>query len=366
MRILLTGGGSGGHLFPLIAVARKFKIKPHVVIMYLGPDGFSKEALKSEGIRAKYILCGKMRRYLSPLLFLDLLKIPLGFFQSYWYMFWFMPDVIFSKGGYGGALPVLVGWLFRIPAIIHESDSVPGLANRILAKLAEKIMVSFDATLTFFPSEKVILVGNPVRSELFTRVSENPRKVLGIRSEKPIALVIGGSQGARQINELTLLAIPEFIKKYEIIHQCGAENLLQVQKGAAIQIKNNGEKAQYHIYPILSEEELASAYALARIVISRAGSGAIFEIAAAGKPSILIPYAPAAGGHQEKNAHAYAESGAAVVLEGKNLTTHMIISTVDSIVENVERSKSMSEAASRFAKPDAASKIAEEIVKLTL
>jgi UDP-N-acetylglucosamine--N-acetylmuramyl-(pentapeptide) pyrophosphoryl-undecaprenol N-acetylglucosamine transferase len=333
--------------------------------MYLGPDGFSSEALKSEGIRAKYILAGKMRRYLSPMIFLDLLKMPPGFFQSYWHMFWFMPDVIFSKGGYGGVLPVIVGWMFRIPIIIHESDSVPGLANRILARLAEKIMLSFNATLAFFPSKKVILVGNPVRSELFTRVVENSNEALGIRSQKPIVLVIGGSQGARQINELTLLAVPELVKKYEIIHQCGAENLMQVQKGAAIQLKNAEEKALYHIYPVLSEDEIASAYALARVVVSRAGSGAIFEIAAAGKPSVLIPYAPAAGGHQEKNAHAYAQSGAAIVLEGENLTPHMIISEVDSIVENVKRSQSMSQAARNFAKPDAAGRIAEELLKFT-
>ncbi len=363
MRILLTGGGSGGHLFPLVACARKLKINPAVEIMYLGPDGFSKETLNLEGIRAKYIFAGKMRRYLSPLILLDLLKIPIGFLQSYWHIFWFMPDAIFSKGGYGSVLPVIVGWLFRIPVIIHESDSVAGVANRILAKLAKKIMVSFAATLALFPPDKTTLVGNPVRSELFTRVPENSGKVLGIRSERPIVLVMGGSQGARQINELTLLAVPDLIKKYEIVHQCGAENLTQVQKGAAIQVRDSQERALYHIYPMLREEEMASAYALARVIISRAGSGAIFEIAAAGKPSILIPYAPAAGGHQEKNAHAYAETGAAIVLEGKNLTPHMIISEVDSIMENIERSKSMSEAARRFAKPEAAKRIAEELLK---
>lgn len=365
MRILLTGGGSGGHIFPLIAVARKLKINPDIRIMYIGPDSFSKETLKQEGISAKYILAGKMRRYLSPLVFLDLIKIPVGFFQSYWHTFWFMPDAIFSKGGYGGVLPVIVGWLFLIPIIIHESDSVPGLANRILARIAKKIMVSFDVTLAFFPAKKVILAGNPVRSELFEKVLKNAVEVLGIRSKKPIVLVLGGSQGAQQINELTLLALPDLIKKYEIIHQCGAQNIRQVQKGAIIQLKDGEEKALYHTYPVLSEEEMASAYALARVVISRAGSGAIFEIAAAGKPSILIPYAPAAGGHQEKNAHAYAETGAAVVLEGENLTPHMIVNEVVSIVESMERLKSMSEAARRFAKPDAASKIAEEVIKLT-
>lgn len=366
MRIVLTGGGSGGHVFPLIAVARKLLTNPEAELLYIGPNAFSRQAFLEEGIRAKYILAGKMRRYFSPLIFLDLLKFPLGLFQAYWHMFWFMPDVIFAKGGYGSVPVVFIGWLFRIPVVIHESDIVLGFANKIFSKIAKRILVSFEATLSSFPSGKATAIGNPIRSELFQSVPKNPGEVLGIRSEKPVVLIFGGSQGAEQINDLILLALPDFIKKYEIVHQCGPRNIIQVQGGAVIQLENAEERARYHGYAALTEQEMSSAYALARVIISRAGSGAIFEIAAAGKPSILIPYAPAAGGHQEKNAHAYAESGAATVLEGKNLTPHMIISAVDSIAENVETSRAMSEAARRFAKPDAARKIAEEILKLAI
>ena len=174
--------------------------------------------------------------------------------------------------------------------------------------------------------------------------------------------VLGGSQGAQQINDLVLLALPDFIKKYEIIHQCGEQNVTRVQKGAWIQLKNTEEKGLYHLYGMLTEREMSSAYALAHVVVSRAGAGAIFEVASAGKPSILIPYSGGAGGHQLKNAHAYKEAGAARELSGKNITPHMLISLVDSIVDNPKRAQEMSAAARRFAKPRAARKIAAEIL----
>jgi len=366
MRIVLTGGGSGGHLFPLIAVARKLNETQGVESLYIGPDTTSRRIFEREGIGVRYILAGKMRRYLSPLGILDILKFPVGLVQAYWNMLWFMPDVVFSKGGYGSVGVVCVGWLFRIPVVIHESDIVPGLANKLLARLAKKIIVSFDATVPFFPAGKTIVAGNPIRQELFTEIPQNPNEVLAIRTEKPIVFVLGGSQGARQINDLLLLALPDFIRRYEIIHQCGEQNVTRVQKGAVIQLKSAEERSLYHLYGMLTEQEMSSAYALARVVISRAGSGAIFEVASARKPSILIPYSGGAGDHQLKNARAYKKAGAARVLSGKNITPHMLISLVDSIVDSPEKERAMSEAARRFAKPRAAGKIAEEIVKLAV
>ena len=153
MRIVLTGGGSGGHLFPLIAVVRKLNEKQGIEFLYIGPDTTSRRIFEREGVEVRYILTGKMRRYLSPLSILDILKFPLGLVQAYWHMLWFMPDVVFSKGGYGSVGVVCIGWLFRIPVVIHESDIVPVLANRLLARRARKIIVSFDATLRIFPPE---------------------------------------------------------------------------------------------------------------------------------------------------------------------------------------------------------------------
>ena len=365
MRILLTGGGSGGHVFPLIAVARKLMQRDETAeLLFIGPDKPSKTIFDKEGISAVLILSGKFRRYLSPFFVLDILKLPIGFLQAYWHIFWFMPDVVFSKGGYGSVLPVLICWLFRVPIIIHESDSVPGLASKILAGFSKLVAVSFLESVKFFPQNKTIITGSPIRDELFTKIPKDPQYILGTGSGKPKVLILGGSQGAKQINDLLMLALPDFIKKYEIIHQCGEKNFKNMQKVALLEIKNPEERRMYHLYPFLSEEQLASAYALADVIISRAGSGAIFEIAASGKPSILIPYMAAAGDHQMKNAQIYKEAGAARMLRGKNIMPHMLEGLIDSILGNQEGIAAMSAAARNFAKPDAAGKIAEEIVRL--
>ena len=372
MRILLTGGGTGGHLFPLIAVARKLKkiskdaqseFAEELEFVFVGPDGFSKDAFQKEGIEAKVIFAAKMRRYFSFASILDFVTFPLGLLQAYIHVFFFMPDVIFAKGGYGSAPVAFWGILFRIPLVIHESDAVPGLANRILGKFAKKVLVSFDATSRFSANHKTIVVGNPIREELFLRAPQNAREILYIRSRKPIVFVLGGSQGSTRINNMMLLAISDFVKRYEIIHQCGEKNYETMHKAAVLEIKDREARALYHLYGTLSEKEMASAYAVCDIVVSRAGSGAVFEIAAAGKPSILIPYFPAAAAHQKTNADIYATSGAAVVLEGENLIPHLLIGEVDEILGNPERLQSMSEAARRFARPDAARRVAEELLK---
>ena len=366
MRILLTGGGSGGHVFPLIAVARKLtEADSQAELLFVGPDKGSAEIFRNENIRANTIFAGKIRRYISPLALVDFLKLPIGFLQSYWYIFWFMPDVVFSKGGYGSALPTLVCWLFRIPIILHESDSVPGFANRIISKLARRTFVAFDQAYEFFPKTKTSVVGNPVREELFSRNSVDAKSALNIKSEKPTIFIMGGSQGARQINGLLLLLAPELVDKYEVVHQCGEKNFKKVNAGIKLQLRDSENKELYHLYPVLSEQEMASAYQLASVIVSRAGSGAIFEIAASGKPSILIPYLDAVGDHQSKNAKIYKETGAALVLRGKNIMPHMLMGLIDKSVNNPEQAQKMSRAAHEFAKPDAASKIAEEILAIT-
>jgi UDP-N-acetylglucosamine--N-acetylmuramyl-(pentapeptide) pyrophosphoryl-undecaprenol N-acetylglucosamine transferase len=372
MKILLVGGGSGGHAFPLVAVSRKLKQISNTrgygqsEFLFIGPDQYSRSIFKNEEIPTRAIIAGKIRRYFSPANFLDILIIPISVIQAYWYIFWFMPDVIFAKGGYGSVPSVLVGWLFRIPIILHESDTIPGLANKLLAVFSKKIIVSFSDTARFFSSRKTMVLGNPIRENLFSIVPENPREVIKIKSEKPVIFIIGGSQGAKQINDLVILALPEFLKRYEIIHQCGEQNYEDLKKEAFLEIKNKEDRELYHLYAALDEIEMASVYNIASVIVSRAGSGAIFEISASGKPSVLIPYANAAGDHQVKNAEVYAGSGAAIALGDRNLMPHMILSEVDYIIDNPKKAKSMSKAAKLFAKPDAAQKIAEEIFKVLI
>jgi UDP-N-acetylglucosamine--N-acetylmuramyl-(pentapeptide) pyrophosphoryl-undecaprenol N-acetylglucosamine transferase len=379
MRILFTGGGTGGHVFPIIAVARQLK-QIHAKSMapigpaeetgldmyFLGPDGWTKKLLKKEGIRARIILAGKLRRYFSVWTLFDLIKMPFGLLQSLWYLYFWMPDVIFSKGGYGSMPVVLIGWLYRIPILIHESDTVPGLANRWAAKLSQRIALSFDSAKEYFPPEKTALVGNPVRSEVIQicqvasqEVKEEAKKLFQISGQKPIIFIVGGSQGAHPLNEFILQLLPQLLEKYEIIHQVGSKNYGQIEKKVG-----QNRPANYHFYAFLDENQYAAAYLLADLVISRAGAGTIFEIAACTKPSILIPLPQAASDHQKGNAFAYARAGATLVIEQANLTGNLFLSKVDQILSNPELVQKMSQSAQSFYQPEAAQKIGQALIEM--
>lgn len=358
MKILFTGGGTGGHITPIVAIKETLeKYNKGLEFFYLGPNGFAKGALEKKNIKCKFILAGKLRRYFSPLTFIDLLKFPIGLVQSLWYIFWFMPDIIFSKGGYGSITTVFASWLYRIPVVIHESDSIPGLANKILARFAKRIIVSFEEAKKYFPPPKTILLGIPVREELLQGSKEEGKKLFGIKSIKPVVLIMGGSQGAQKINEITLNVLPRFLEKCEVIHICGKKNFKKLE----IENKNN---QYYHLYPFLETEKLKHAYAASDIIISRTGATSIFEIAAVGKPSILIPIVNSASGHQAKNAQALARIGGAIILEEENLTMNMFLDAVFNLMDNPEKAKKIGEMAKSFYKPDTNRKIAEEILKL--
>lgn len=367
MKILFTGGGTGGHIYPIVTIKKTLeKLRSDTKFMYIGPNGFAKEALKEIGVECKFILAGKLRRYVSPLTFIDLFKIPLGFIQSLWHVFWFMPDVIFGKGGYGSIPVVIVGWLYRIPIIIHESDSIPGLANKILSRLAKKIIISFEETKKYFNTKKTILLGNPIREEFTQGSREEGKRLFEISSTKPVALVMGGSQGAEKINDIVLNVLPRLLEKCEIIHLCGEKNFKRVKAGSQEELtKFDLQKAKlYHLYSFLDIHKLKHAYAISDIIISRAGAGGIFEIATIGKPGILIPLSTAASDHQRKNAQALAKTGGAIILEEENLTMNMFLDAVFGLIDNPEKAKEIGEKAKSFYNPSTNQKIAEEIIKL--
>ena len=369
MRILFTGGGTGGHLFPLVAVARQLRnIYPqneeNLEMFFLGPDDFSKSVLEKEGIRVKIILAGKIRRYLSIKNIFDLFKMPFGFLQALWYLYIWMPDAIFSKGGYGSVPVVLMGWLYQIPILIHESDTVPGLANRLAAKFSKRIAISFASSGEYFPAKKTALIGNPIRPEIIQTCAltnlgekEKVKNIFGVTSQKPIIFILGGSQGAQKINELILSTLSRLLEKYEIIHQCGFKNFEQIKE-------KTGQLNGYHLYHFLDEQQITAAYTSANLVISRAGAGSISEIAVCSKPSILIPLPNAASDHQRENAFAYARAGATVVLEQANLTSHMLLNEISKILENLEISQKMSANAKNFSHPEAAQRIAEALIEM--
>ncbi|MCX6813779.1 MAG: UDP-N-acetylglucosamine--N-acetylmuramyl-(pentapeptide) pyrophosphoryl-undecaprenol N-acetylglucosamine transferase [Candidatus Azambacteria bacterium] len=375
IRIVLTGGGTGGHLFPLVAISRKINDicraenlgEPE--IYYLGPGLFLESSLEREAMNFHYsiLVTGKWRRYFSFENFTDLFKIGIGIIQALWKVWDIMPDVIFSKGGYGSIATVLIGWLYRIPIIMHDSDSVPGLTNRLLAPFASLIAVSFNEAADYLPKDKTYFTGEAVRDLFFKPPEpEKERALLHLTTKKPVILVLGGSQGAQKINDIALDILPNLLEVAEVIHQTGDDNYNSVFNESRVVLEGlTGEQLiSYHPVNFLVEPEYVAAMHSAVIVISRTGAGSIFEIAASGKASILIPIADSPSDHNRRNAYIFADKGRAEVIEEANLTPNLLLSVIRSILNSPEKRKTMEEKAKQFATPDAARLIAQALLNL--
>ena len=370
MKLVFTGGGTGGHVFPIIAVVREIRKTDqgkNVEFFYIGPkDEFSLILLSQEGIKVKTVLSGKIRRYLGIKTlfqnFIDVfIKIPIGFFQAFFYLFFLAPDLIVSKGGFGSVPGVMAGRLLQTPIFLHESDVAPGLANRFLDRFSLKIFVSFPKTEYFKPS-KMILVGNPIRREILEESKKEAQEIFKLTKEKPVILVLGGSQGAQRVNDKILEVLSDLLQNFEVIHQTGKANFKQVQAEAKVVISKDLEK-YYHAFPFFKEQEIEKAYRLADLIVSRAGSGSIFEIAAFGKPCILIPLPESAQNHQVKNAYSYAQNGACQILEEPNFTAHFFLERLKYLFSHPQELEKMKKAAKQFSKPEAAATLAKYIVQ---
>lgn len=386
LKIVLTGGGSGGHTFPLVAVLRELKrIKQEknlpLEFTYIGPSDFTLEYIKKEGIDVKTIITGKIRRSFSPMDILnniiDIFKIIFGLFQAFFYLFLIMPDLVFAKGGYGSFPVIFISTLFFIPFYLHESDSEAGLTNHLMAKFAKSVFISFENSAKFFPPSKTKLVGNPVREELFYQEEvdrSSLKQSLGLDEKRPLITVLGGSLGAQHINDLILDSLPQLIEETEIIHQTGALDFERVLRESDVVFReiigSETYKNYYHLMPFIEETltgasvlNLKDIYFLSDLVVARAGSGLIFEIARSGKPAILIPLPWSSRDHQIRNAYEYARSGAAIVLEEKNLKPNIFTGLIFQILKDERKKQEMSMAALNFARPQAARVIAQELIK---
>jgi len=367
MRILFTGGGTGGHVYPIISIAREIRrIYPgseKVELFYAGAKNeFASILLSQENLKVKTLSSGKIRRYFSFKNITDILfKIPWGVLQAFFYLWRVKPEVIFSKGGHGSFPITFWAKFFNIPVYIHESDIVPGWANRIAAKNAEKIFVSFEKT-EYFSLDRVIVTGNPIRREILEGSEQGAKETFDLTMEKPIILFMGGSQGAQKINDFVLIILNNLLEDFEVIHQCGSGNFKQVKREAGVIIKNDLIK-YYHVHDFLKETKLKHALKIADIVVSRAGSGSVFELAATGKPSILVPLPSAAANHQSKNAYAYSNKGACLIIEQQNLKPNFFLEKLNQLFSNPEKREQMSQKAIEFSKPQAAKKIARQILE---
>ncbi len=376
IRILFTGGGTGGHIYPILAITEKIQVitgnsDPGMDIRYFGSAGAYRQLLIKNGISVSNIVLSKWRRYFDLRNLIDIPFFVIGLIQALWKIFWFMPDVLFSKGGPSALPVVLASKFYRIPIIIHESDSVPGLTNNISARYASRIAISFASAADYLPEKKrdvIALVGNPVRNSIIGGESINQstaKKIFGFDPEIPLILILGGSQGSMPINEFFLDIAGELVKNFQVFHQTGLKNFNTNSKELNFIAKNFSERERSR-YKLIAyfEKELKDALTAADIIVSRAGSGSIFEFAALGKPSILVPLPDAANNHQVLNAYEYAKGGAAIVIEENNLKPNLMIGQLKNIAYSPEKLKSMSEAAKRFAKPEAAEKIVKAIIDL--
>ena len=322
--IVLTGGGTAGHVTPNIALIPKLQEKGFQ-ISYIGSyNGIEKSLIQELGIPYYGISSGKLRRYFDIKNFSDPFRVLKGYSQAKKLMKQLKPDVVFSKGGFITVPVVLAAKKRKIPAIIHESDMTPGLANKLCLSSATKICCNFPETVSTLPADKAVLTGTPIRQELLHGDKEAARNFCGFSSDKPVLLVIGGSLGAASVNENVRKILPELLKEFQVIHLCG--------KGKTdSSLEHTAGYVQYEYI----KEELPDLFALADIVISRAGVNAICELNALAKPNLLIPLsANASRGDQILNARSFERQGYSMVLEEEEITESVLMDSIRKLYEN--------------------------------
>ncbi len=323
-KILMTGGGTAGHVTPNIALFPYLK-EAGYEILYVGSyEGIEKKLIEEQSIAYKGISSGKLRRYFSMKNFTDPFRVLKGFSEAKKIIKEYKPDVVFSKGGFVSVPVVFAANKYDIPTIIHESDMTPGLANKLSIPKAAKVCHNFPETATYLPDDKAVLSGCPIREELLTGDAIAGLNFCGFTPDKPVIMVIGGSLGALAVNNMVRKALPELLKKYQVVHLCGKGKLDE-------SFKNTKGYIQFEYI----EKELKDLFAMSDMVISRAGANAICELQALKKPNILIPLPSSSSrGDQLLNAKSFEKQGFSVVLEEEKLTPEILTTEIDKLYES--------------------------------
>ena len=323
--IVLTGGGTAGHVTPNIALIPKLK-EAGYKISYIGSyDGMERKLIEDLGIPYYGISSGKLRRYFDPKNFSDPFRVVKGYFEAKKLLKKLKPNVVFSKGGFVSVPVVLAAKACKVPALIHESDMTPGLANKLCIPSAAKVCCNFPETVDYLPKDKAVLTGSPIRQELLSGDKEQAARLCGFTMDKPVILVVGGSSGSKFINDAVRGLLDDLLANYQIIHLCGKGNIdkLYNNRSGYVQFEYAGK-------------ELRDMFALSSLVISRAGANAICELLALHKPNILIPLSAAASrGDQILNARSFEKQGYSYVIEEENLTKE----TLDAAIKKVMTEK---------------------------
>ncbi len=371
MKILFAGGGTGGHFYPIIAVAEEVNRiiaetqLADIELYFMSDNPIDKDLLDKNKITYIEVKTGKRRTYASILNFFDIFKTAYACIITLWKIFVLYPDVIFGKGGYASFPAMFAAKILRVPVVIHESDIVPGKVNKYIGDYALKVAVSYPDAVTYFKNkDRIAQTGQPIRKALLGIPQEDPFEAFHLERNVPIILVLGGSQGSERINENIVDILPQLIAKYQVLHQTGEANLDWMKRRAGGVLVDNPNAGRYRPFGFLPADQLRIAGKGATLVISRAGS-TIFEISNWEKPSILIPLPIARDDHQKLNAYSYARTGAASVIEEQNLKPGLFFSVIESIMNDQGRQQVMIEGSKQFAKTDAAEKIAELLLSIT-
>ena len=323
-KIILTGGGTAGHVTPNLALLPELKARGYE-ISYIGSyDGIERSLIESAGVAYTGISSGKLRRYFDWKNFTDPFRVLKGFAQARAILKKERPDVVFSKGGFVSVPVVLAAGALGIPAVIHESDITPGLANKLAIPKAKKVCCNFPETMKYLPEGKSILTGSPIRKELLEGNAAAGLSLCGFTNDKPILMVIGGSIGSVAVNAQIREVLPDLLKDFQIVHVCGKDNVDE-------SLKNTFGYCQFDYV----KEELADLFAMADIVISRAGANTICELLALKKPSLLIPLPAASSrGDQILNANSFEKQGFATKLNQENMNAQTLLDAVHNLYEN--------------------------------
>ncbi len=371
MKIMLTGGGTGGHFYPLIAVAQEIKqlieekklIEPKFYLM--ADNAYNQRVLYENNIEFVPVSAGKMRHYISIQNIIDIFRTGFGIIEAIWKMYRIYPDVVFSKGGYASFPALWAARILNIPIVIHDSDSIPGRVSKWSGKFAKRIALSYPDAAKYFNENKTAVVGTPLRREILHPFHEGAHEFLGLEPGVPIIFIVGGSQGALALNEVLIDILPELLENYQVIHQVGKKNLDSAEKRTKTILSGNRHASRYKLFDYLNETALRMTAGVAELVITRAGS-MLYEIAHWDIPAIIIPIPEEIAHDQRTNALTYAASGAAIVIEEKNLTPSILLSEINRVFTDETLLNAMKTGAKAFARPEAGRLIADEILNIAL
>jgi UDP-N-acetylglucosamine--N-acetylmuramyl-(pentapeptide) pyrophosphoryl-undecaprenol N-acetylglucosamine transferase len=370
MRVLISGGGSGGHIYPALAVATQLQETYNAQILYLGSDdGLETDLVPAAGLRMVVVKAGKLQRFVSWRTLVGVARVPVGMLQALSIVRAFRPDAAFTSGGYVAVPAGLAARLNRVPLLMHQQDVPPNLSNRLIAPLATRISVAFADSLHYFPAHKTVQLGNPVRQAILEARQTTPeqaREQLGLAAERPLLLVTGGSQGARHLNQTLCRALPTLLEQCQVLHISG-KNLFDETRAlaeSALADLDAGTRQRYRLVPYLSEQ-MPLALQAATLVVCRSGAATLSELAALSKPAILVPLPPALGGSpQEANAAMFGQKKAAEVIRDTDLSPEILAQRVQECINAPEHLQTMAQAAGSMAKPEATREIVQAIASL--